>query len=112
MPRLQLRAIRFVMDQLSGFDVAIPECGGFYQPLHACFRKTCLPAVNEALERDLDRVGSFFPKVKVNQFAEDKWSAIPGFATSLTNANTPESWKNFLNELSSERGDSNAPGLL
>lgn len=100
MPRLQPEAVRFVMDQLSGCDVAVPEAEGFYQPLHACFRKTCLPAVERALHRGEGRVRSFFHEVKVNQFTRATWADIPGFEASLSNVNTPESWEIFLRELS------------
>jgi molybdopterin-guanine dinucleotide biosynthesis protein A len=62
------------------------------EPLHAVYRKTCLPAIEAALAANRRRVVSFLPDVNVCYVDEPLLRAIDPDLTSFRNVNTPEEW--------------------
>jgi molybdenum cofactor guanylyltransferase len=69
-----------------GFDEAQPE------PLHAVYRRRCLPAIEAALAANRRRVISFLAAVNVCYVDEPLLRSIDPRLTSFRNVNTPEEW--------------------
>lgn len=69
-----------------GFDEPQPE------PLHAVYRKTCLPAIEAALRANRRRVVSFLPDVQVCYVDEARLREMDPELISFRNVNTPEEW--------------------
>ena len=72
-------------------DVVIPCSPEGLEPLHAVYRReVCLPAIAAALQEDKKRLISWFPAVRVFEFAAaDVLQLDPNFYTFL-NINTPD----------------------
>jgi molybdopterin-guanine dinucleotide biosynthesis protein A len=52
LPNLQVRLLRSLVSLAEGFDAAIPRTNdGVAHPLCAVYRRTCLPAIEQALEK-------------------------------------------------------------
>jgi len=72
-------------------DVVIPDSGGGLEPLHAVYRrKTCLPAIESAIDADKWRLISWFPQVKVHILQPDEIKEYDPSGLAFWNLNTPE----------------------
>lgn len=82
-------------------DVVIPKIkseeaqkSGGYEPLHALYRKeTCLPAIEDAIQKDLWKVIAWFGKVKVRDVSDDEMKTIDPTSLYSWNVNTPEEFE-------------------
>lgn len=72
--------------RIPGMDEPQPE------PLHALYRKTCLPAIETVLSRGRRSMISFLPDVTVRYLDEDELRAVDPELRSFRNVNTPEDW--------------------
>ncbi len=70
------------------------EKSGGYEPLHALYRKeTCLPAIENAIEKDLWKVIIWFPQVKVRILSPDELKTFDPSGLCFWNVNTPEEFE-------------------
>lgn len=91
MPFIRPSLIRHMVDVAEGYDVVIPSLSeGMLEPLHALYRKTCLPAMKRAVEGHKRRVVSFFPEVRVYTMSRDEISRHDPDLLSFFNINTRE----------------------
>jgi len=108
MPFLNPDLLRAFADWAEGFDVVLLrheppsrkrsavggiEGGGFIEPLHGAYRRTCLPAVEAAIRAKRRRIISFFPHVRVRYVTSDDVIPFDPGLHSFRNINTPEEWK-------------------
>ena len=72
-------------------DVVIAKSDEGYEPLHAVYRrKTCLPAIEAAIEADQWKVIAWFPQVKVYILTPDELRLYDPSGLAFWNVNTPE----------------------
>jgi molybdopterin-guanine dinucleotide biosynthesis protein A len=72
-------------------DVVIPDSGDGLEPLHAVYRcKTCLPAIESAIDADKWRLISWFPQVKVRILQPDEVKMYDPSGLAFWNLNTSE----------------------
>jgi molybdopterin-guanine dinucleotide biosynthesis protein A len=69
-----------------GFEEPQPE------PLHAVYRKSCLPAIEAALTAGRRRMASFLQDIEVCYLDEDLLRQFDPELKSFRNVNTPEEW--------------------
>lgn len=79
--------------QVPGFAMPQPE------PLHALYRKSCLPAIEAALNSGRRRVASFLEDVDVCYLDEDVLRQVDPELRSFRNVNTPDDWAQAEEEL-------------
>ncbi|MDQ7822912.1 MAG: molybdenum cofactor guanylyltransferase [Candidatus Eremiobacteraeota bacterium] len=92
MPFISKDIVEALMARAHGNDVVIPLVKGYYEPLHAIYRPSCLEAMKSCLEgRDL-RVVSFFERVKVLPLGEEL-RLMDREDLSFFNINTPEDYE-------------------
>jgi len=91
MPFLQPELIRHLCRSGRG-DVHVPRTAGGLEPLHACYRKSCLPAMEEALLRGDRRIVAFFPEVRVVEMPPAVWRRYDPEGVSFFNVNTPQDY--------------------
>ncbi len=105
MPFLNGPLLRAMVDAAPGWDAVIPALGprgvrgngprvrakdlGIH-PLHAVYRRSCLAAIQAAIDRDDRRLNTFLPMVRVRYFAADDMRQFDPELRSLENLNTPE----------------------
>jgi molybdopterin-guanine dinucleotide biosynthesis protein A len=68
-------------------SVIVPFLGGFYEPLHAFYRKTCLPAATALLDSGRRKTTAFYDAVRVSPVGDEYFSHLPGYRRSFENLN-------------------------
>jgi molybdopterin-guanine dinucleotide biosynthesis protein A len=92
MPYLNGSLINALAARCHQGEVVIPETGQGLEPLHAVYSRSCLPAVEKAVQSGRRRLVSFFPEVQVTVIPVDTIRYLdPDFA-SFQNVNTPEDY--------------------
>jgi len=71
-------------------DVVVPKVGGFYEPLLAVYRQSCVPAIECALAKGLFRITSIYSELRIREVPEGVVRAIDPDLVSFTNLNTPK----------------------
>jgi molybdopterin-guanine dinucleotide biosynthesis protein A len=90
MPFLRPEIVRLVVDRAGAGDVVIPRVGGQYETLHAVYRKTCLPPIEERLTQGRLKITDFFGAVRVAVIEEAELTPYGDPAVVFMNVNTPE----------------------
>jgi molybdopterin-guanine dinucleotide biosynthesis protein A len=93
MPFLKPQLLRAFAAWAEGFDVALLRCGEEeIEPLHGAYRRTCIPAMEDAIRTGKRRILSFFPHVRVRYVTPDEVASLDPDLDSFRNVNTPEDW--------------------
>ncbi len=105
MPFIQPDLLRAFTEWAVGFDVVVlrhraPESQAsgkreqmFVEPLHAAYRRACLPALEAMIRAGERRIVSFFPDVRVRYVTMDDIAPFDPDLRSFRNINTPEEWR-------------------
>src|SRR5207249_1307036 len=93
MPFLNPSLIDKMMSLPGEFDVVVPESDRGVEPLHAVYRRSCIPAIEASARRGAWKVSDFYGGVRVERMKvrEADWR-VDGRSPFL-NANTPEEWR-------------------
>ena len=98
MPFLNLTLIRQFVLMAQGYDVTVPLVftphteNPLPEPLHALYRRSCLPAIEARLQAKQRRMISFFPDVRTRYVTPAEIAGIDPNFRSFTNLNTPDEW--------------------
>jgi molybdenum cofactor guanylyltransferase len=90
MPFLQPALLRYLLSRAGEAEVVIPRRNGEYEPLHAVYRRGCLPALDAALARGEARLISFFPDVRLLAIDSAELVTYDPAGLSFFNVNTPD----------------------
>jgi molybdopterin-guanine dinucleotide biosynthesis protein A len=86
--------IRCVLEHIEPkADIVIPSTPDGFEPLFAVYRKTCLPAMADQLERDRFKIQGLFRKLRVKTVDEAELRRADPELISFFNINTPEDLK-------------------
>jgi molybdopterin-guanine dinucleotide biosynthesis protein A len=88
----------------SGGDAPKGQGGLFVEPLHAAYRRTCLPAIEDAIRAGNRRIVSFFPHVRVRYVSPDEVVSFDPDLRSFHNVNTPDEWATVQAEWKGQLG--------
>jgi len=94
MPFLNPDLLRVFAGWAEEFDVVVLRHGDGerVEPLHAAYRRTCLPAIENAVRTGRRRIISFFSQVRVRYATLDEVLPFDPHLRSFRNVNTPEEW--------------------
>ena len=92
MPFLAEEVIRALCACDTRAEVVIPRSEWGLEPLHACYAKSCLPAIEAVLDAGKKRIVGFFPEVRVTEIPAEELGAIDPAGLSFRNINTPEEY--------------------
>jgi molybdenum cofactor guanylyltransferase len=100
MPFVNPALISYLAQLATGADIDAvvpqipsPETGQVgLEPLHAIYRKSCLPAIEGCLAADQRRVVSFLEQVRLRVVSADEIRPLDPFFRSFANLNTPQDW--------------------
>ena len=90
MPFLNPDLLRAFTRLAEGFDVAVLRQGENVEPLHAAYRRACLPAIETAIRAHRRRIISFFPHVRVRYVTVEDVAPFDPELRSFRNVNTPQ----------------------
>lgn len=89
MPFLREEGMLYLIERSAGEDILIPMMEKGVEPLHAIYKRSCLPYILRNIERGIFSISALFPYLSVRVFRDDKvflWNGISVF----TNVNTKE----------------------
>jgi molybdopterin-guanine dinucleotide biosynthesis protein A len=95
-----LHHLRGLLNQ--SMDVVMPLWEGKEEPLHAFYRRTCLPAIEKALDEGKRRVVDFLPDVRVRFVSHDELQRLDPEGHSFWNVNQPSDLARVLPLLDDE----------
>ncbi len=95
-PFLSLPLVSHLTSRLPDHDVVVPYWEGRLQPLHAVYRRSVLPLLEQQLERGELRPVSLYDKVRTLKVEEDEIRAFDAAGASFFNMNTPEAYAEAL----------------
>lgn len=93
MPHLNECLIRHLCSLSTGVDLVIPSTGKGFEPLHALYAKSCLPALEELLRDESQRrVTALLSQVRLRKLLPEEIAVFDPQFRSFTNINTPEEY--------------------
>lgn len=91
-PWLNPALIRWLIQQADGRDLVIPRTREGLQPLHAVYRKSVLPAVEEQLRARRWDLRALVPNVRARIIEPEELARRDPGALSFFNVNTPDEY--------------------
>ena len=95
-PFLSLPLVAYLTSRFPDYDVVVPYWEGRLQPLHAVYRRSVLPLLEQQLERGELRPVFLYDKVRTLKVEEDEIRAYDPDGSSFFNMNTPEDYADAL----------------
>ncbi|AEF94901.1 Molybdopterin-guanine dinucleotide biosynthesis protein A [Desulfotomaculum nigrificans CO-1-SRB] len=92
MPFVNTHLANELLLELDHYQVAVPRQGKFLQPLHAAYRKDCLPMIEQCLQTERPKITSFYDSARVKYFDFDEHPEYD-WDTIFFNVNTPEDFQ-------------------
>jgi len=89
MPFLTEEGILYLMEKRGGEDIVLPVTEKGFEPLHAIYRRTCLPYALRNVERGMFSISALFPYLSV-KFIRDEGAFSCNGVSVFTNVNTRE----------------------
>lgn len=97
MPLLSLPLLRHLRGALTDeWDVVMPRWEGREEPLHAFYRRTCIPAIERLLDRGGRRFVDFLPEVRVRYVSQEEIERFDPEGRSFWNVNSREDLSRLL----------------
>ena len=96
MPLLNRGLIEYMIGLLDGEDVRVPMTGSHFQPLHAFYRKTCLPHMRRSIDQQQYKVIHFYDEVLVRTVDEATIKTYDPELISFMNVNSEEDYQRVL----------------
>lgn len=90
MPFLSEDVARLVTSRAGEADVVIPQVGGHWETLHACYAKACLGPMERRLRAGRLKIIGFFDEVRVLAITEGEIARLCDPAAVFLNVNTPD----------------------
>jgi molybdopterin-guanine dinucleotide biosynthesis protein A len=86
-------------------DLVILRHEAGVEPLHAVYRKSCLPAIEATIERGERCAFAFYDRIRVRYVAPAELAALDPELESFRNVNTPGQWRRALQQPRSACGE-------
>lgn len=102
MPFVDPQLVLWFLEAAKGWDAVVLKQGGYVDPLHAVYRKSCLPAVEKMIASGNQRAMSFHPYVRVRNVELSELPATGDSLRSFENVNTRDDWERVIAALRRE----------
>ena len=93
MPFLNQGLMAYMAGVAEGHDVVVPSVGGLLEPLHAVYRRSLIPLMQEQLQHERRQVRELFGKVRMRYVTEQEIDRFDPARKSFKNLNTPQEYK-------------------
>ncbi len=93
LPFVRTEFLRFMLDELKDHQAVVPRSNEGLQRLCAVYTRSCLPAIERALEGNQLHMNAFHEEVDVRILEPDEWQVFASGDTLFMNINTPEDYK-------------------
>ncbi len=88
MPFLNVSLLRYMQMLAASYEVVIPRIGQQTEALHAIYSRSCLPFIDEQLQRGNLKIIGFFPQVRVRYVEQEEVEIFDAQHLSFFNINT------------------------
>jgi len=95
-PFLNLTLVTHLLSLADAYDVVVPYWQERLQPLHAVYRRSVLPLLQEQLERKELRPIFLYQKVRTREVSEEELRLLDPEGLSFRNMNSPEDYQEAL----------------
>jgi len=89
MPFLSTALLERIARLSEGHDLAVPRVGAYLEALHAAYRRSCLPTMERAIQRQRLKIIDFYPEVNTREVTEAEMRDLDPDLLSFLNVNTP-----------------------
>jgi molybdopterin-guanine dinucleotide biosynthesis protein A len=90
MPFLKESVIKFLIENMEGYDVVVPKTRDGLQPLHAIYSKNCLEPIRKIIDEGRFKIIDLYWMVRVKIVEEREFFSLDPMRESFINVNTPE----------------------
>lgn len=90
MPYIRREAVRYVVECLRGYQVAVPKTDKGLEPLHAAYGRSCAPVIERQLDEGDLKVTGFYGRVSVREIPAEELERFDHTGRLLLNINSPE----------------------
>ena len=102
MPFVSEDLIRYIVSVRGEFDAVVPKIDWKIEPLHALYRKSCLPVIRELIASGVYQTIKAFDRLNVRYLNEAEIKANDPQMRSFFNVNRPEELTDTLNRIEEE----------
>ncbi len=88
MPFLNSRLLSYMAGLAGGHDLVLPRVGEAVEPLHAVYRRTLLPVIEDHINRDQRRIRDIFTGQRIRYVTEEEIDRFDPAKRSFVNLNT------------------------
>jgi molybdopterin-guanine dinucleotide biosynthesis protein A len=88
MPFLNQTLLHYMLGLKDGFDLVVPRVGGYVEPLHAVYARSCLAPMERLLEQGKMQINTLFELVKVRYVESEEMERFDPRRLSFFNVNT------------------------
>ena len=96
MPLLNRKLIEYMINQLDNEDICVPFITPHYQPLHAFYRKSCVPVMKGYILREHYKITDLYDEVTTKKVHKEEIEIFDPDLRSFYNVNTEEDYKKLL----------------
>ena len=93
MPFLSRDLLSFMAGLAGSADVILPKVEGFVEPLHAIYRRSLLPVIEEHLKREQRQIKRIFEGLRVRYVTEGEVDRFDPERRSFVNLNRPDEYE-------------------
>jgi len=70
MPHVEPALVEFLLTQAKGVDAVVPVVRGYYEPLCAVYRRSCIGPIEDLIERGVLKVSELYERVNIRKIPE------------------------------------------
>ena len=97
MPMWQPFLVEEILKYRLDYDIVVPLINDHMEPLFALYKKTCIPGLEECLNKNIIKVLELYPLVKTNYLELEKvYNEVDQCDKNFFNINTPEDLYNMV----------------
>lgn len=96
MPFLYKTVIRYMAQWVHDFDIVVPQSKQGLHPLHAYYKRSCLPYIEKNLKAKNFKIIDFYPDCQVRYVTEKELKIFGDTSEMFCNVNTPAEWEKVI----------------
>ncbi len=90
MPHVEPALVEFLLTQAEAMDAVVPVVRGYYEPLCAVYRQTCIAPIEDLIERGVLKVSELYEPIRLREVSEVQILLHDPELRSFVNLNAPE----------------------
>lgn len=93
MPYLNRDLMAYMAGLTEGYDVVVPAVGDLVEPLHAVYRRSLMPLMEQRIRQGDQRIRGMFTNLRVRYVSREEIERFDPERKSFKNLNTPQDYE-------------------